>query len=117
RHRDLLRQYAQDPEGTAETLKKKRLGRHMDQGLYFETMGRGKIDDAILEFRRVVYLDPENKDAREHLRKLEKERQLLQSESGEHSAEDPGATMVMPPEAVAQAVKAAPASGVAKPAP
>jgi len=108
RHRDLLRQYAQDPEGVAETLKKKRLGRHMDQGLYFETMGRGKIDDAILEFRRVVHLDPDNRDAREHLRKLEKERQLLQTQSGE-AVEDPGATMVMPPEMAAQAAKTPPA--------
>ncbi len=114
RHRDLLRQYAQDPEGTAETLKKKRLGRHMDQGLYFETMGRGKIDDAILEFRRVVYLDPDNRDAREHLRKLEKERQLLQTQSGE-AVEDAGATMVMPPDMAAQAAKAPPGKSAATP--
>ncbi|MEO5617724.1 MAG: serine/threonine-protein kinase [Candidatus Eisenbacteria bacterium] len=104
RSHELLRQYAQDPVGVTETLRKKRLTRHMDQGLYFETMGRGKIDDAILEFRRVVHLEPDNRDAREHLRKLEKERQALQTESG-GSAEDPGATMVMPPEAVAQAVR------------
>jgi tRNA A-37 threonylcarbamoyl transferase component Bud32 len=105
RSHELLRQYAQDPPGVTATLRKKRLSRHMDQGLYFETMGRGKIDDAILEFRRVAYLDPDNKDAREHLRKLEKERQALQSESGGEAAEDPGATMVMPPDAVAQALK------------
>ncbi len=123
RSRDLLRQYAQDPENVAESLKKKRLSRHMDQGLYYETMGRGKIDDAILEFRRVVHLDPDNKDAREHLRKLEKERQSLESQSDADAAEgDPGATMVMPPEMVAQAARGGPpaasaASAARAPAP
>ena len=38
-------------------LKRKRLSRHMDQGLFYENMGLGKIDDALLEFRRVLYLE------------------------------------------------------------
>ncbi|HTO92198.1 MAG TPA: serine/threonine-protein kinase [Candidatus Sulfotelmatobacter sp.] len=100
RGRDLLREYAQEPERVAETLKKKRLSRHMDQGLYFENMGRGKIDDAIMEYRRVVYLDPENRQARDKLKKLEAERRTLQTQPEGPPVADPGVTMVMPPEAI-----------------
>src|SRR5262249_27277461 len=116
RSRDILREYAQEPERVAEALKKKRLSRHMDQGLYFENMGRGKIDDAIMEYRRVVYLDPENRGAREKLKKLEAERRTLQTHPG--ASEDPGVTMVMSPEAIAAATGgrggAPPSGGAAK---
>jgi len=117
RSRDILREYAQEPERVAETLKKKRLSRHMDQGLYFENMGRGKIDDAIMEYRRVVYLDPENRGARDKLKKLEAERRTLQTlPDGGGAAEDPGVTMVMSPEDVAAAGGRGGASPPAKPA-
>jgi hypothetical protein len=112
RQRDLLREYAQEPERVAETLKKKRLSRHMDQGQYFENMGRGKIDDAILEYKRVVYLDPDNKSARDKLKKLEAERTALQTHP-DMPPPDADATVVMPAEMV-QGLK--PATPAARPA-
>ncbi len=54
--------------------RKKRLARHLDQGMYFENMGLLKIDDALLEFRRALHLDPTNAVAKEHLKKLERDR-------------------------------------------
>jgi serine/threonine protein kinase len=77
RGKDLLRDYALDPQTVGDRWRKKRLSRHMDQGLYFENMGLGKIDDALLEFRRVLHLDPENNTARDHVKKLEREREKL----------------------------------------
>ena len=78
RGKDLLRDYALDPQAVGDRWRKKRLSRHMDQGLYFENMGLGKIDDALLEFRRVLHLDPENNTARDHVKKLEREREGLE---------------------------------------
>jgi len=97
RGRDLLRDYAADPPVITGRLRKKQLDRHLNQGIFFETQGLSKIDDALLEFQRVLYLDPENKVAREHLVHLEKER--------ENAAPAPGAgeaTMVMSPEELAK---------------
>ena len=79
RGKDLLREYALDPQNVGNQWKRKRLSRHMDQGVFFENMGLGKIDDALLEFRRVLYLDPDNAVARDHVKKLERERQKLAS--------------------------------------
>ncbi|MFN8587428.1 MAG: serine/threonine-protein kinase [Candidatus Eisenbacteria bacterium] len=77
RGKDLLRDYALDPQAVGDRWRKKRLSRHMDQGLYFENMGLGKIDDALLEFRRVLHLEPDNNTARDHVKKLEREREKL----------------------------------------
>jgi tRNA A-37 threonylcarbamoyl transferase component Bud32 len=88
RGKDLLREYAQDPKRVGEVLRKKRLGRHLDQGLFFENMGLSKIDDALLEFRRVLFLEPENPTAREHLKKLERERERLLAEQKAQGGDD-----------------------------
>jgi len=74
RGKDLLREYAVDPQAVGDRWRKKRLSGHLNQGLHYEQMGLGKIDDALLEFRRVLFLDPGNSVARDHLKKLEKER-------------------------------------------
>ena len=94
RGKDLLREYAQQPETVAAMWHKRHLSRHLDQGLYFENMGLGKIDDALREFRRVLYLDPKNAVANAHVRKLERERERLVKEG---KGADPNATVVMAP--------------------
>ena len=115
RWRDLLREYVADPEGVGDRWRKKRLARHLDQGMYFENMGLGKIDDALLEFRRVLHLDPNNAPAREHVTKLERERDKLVAAAAapEAPATPPAAaadaTIVLPPPApVAPLARAAP---------
>jgi len=123
RWRDLLREYVADPDGVGARYRKKRLARHLDQGIYFENMGLGKIDDALLEFRRVLHLDPDNAAAREHVQKLERERDKLVADAAAHAqaAPPPDMTVVMPPPAeVPPAAKAAPPPPpppAAKPAP
>jgi len=112
RWRDFLREYAVNPKEVAETLKRKRLQRHLDQGIYFENMGLGKIDDALLEFRRVLHLDPKNKLASEHVRKLERERTAA---AAPPPAEEPAAVVPEIPDAERTLVM--PAGGVPPPAP
>ncbi len=77
RGKDLLREYALEPQTVSDRWRSKRLSRHLDQGLYFENMGLGKIDDALLEFRRVLHLDPGNATARDHVKKLERDRDAV----------------------------------------
>jgi tRNA A-37 threonylcarbamoyl transferase component Bud32 len=90
RGKDLLKEYALDPQTVGDRWRSKRLSRHLDQGLYFENMGLGKIDDALLEFRRVLHLDPENATAREHVKKLERERdKLIASQAPAEPAQAP----------------------------
>jgi tRNA A-37 threonylcarbamoyl transferase component Bud32 len=113
RGKDLLREYALDPQGVGNQWKRKRLMRHMDQGVFFENMGLGKIDDALLEFRRVLYLDPDNAAARDHVKKLERERQKLVTSATLVPQAPPaagGETMILPPG------QEPPAGGPSKPA-
>ena len=74
REKELMKQFAHDPMGVTQALRKERLRKHLTQGIGFETMGRSKIDDAVREFQRVLYLDPDNETAKEHLGRLETER-------------------------------------------
>jgi serine/threonine-protein kinase len=132
RGRDLLREYARDPQGTSERARKKRLARHLDQGLYYENMGLGKIDDALLEFRRVLFLDPDNSVARDHTRKLERERNQVATPAPSPppppaAATPPAATpaaapgdehtVAWTPEQAAAAMVTPPAPATPKPAP
>ncbi len=126
RGKDLLREYAVDPQTVGDRWRSKRLARHLDQGLFFENMGRGKIDDALLEFRRVLHLDPDNTIARDHVKKLERERETLQSQvphvpaaptAGAPPATAVGdQTMVMTPEQAAAASMPPSASAPGAPA-
>jgi serine/threonine protein kinase len=95
RGRDLLREYAQQPERVKQILEQKRLRRHLDQGRYFETLGRGRIDDALLEFRRVLHLDPRHDEARQHVQRLEHDRGRMDPEP-QSPAPEPAAGTVRP---------------------
>jgi len=112
RGKDLLREYAMQPEAVAAMWRKRHLSRHLDQGLYYENMGLGKIDDALREFRRVLYLDPKNSVANDHVKKLERERERLVKEG---KSADPHATIVMEPGAAPPV--AAPPVAATPPAP
>ena len=80
-------------------------------------MGLGKIDDALLEFRRVLHLDPNNTVAKDHLKKLEREREKLVASQpkGAPVAVNDGATMVMTPEEAAAQAAAPPVKAPAPP--
>lgn len=71
--RKYLGEFAQDPTGFSEKLRKNSIAAHLDRGFYFKQMGLSKIDDAAREFRYVIFLDPDNTKANEALHDLEKQ--------------------------------------------
>ena len=116
RGKDLLKEYASAPDVVGQKWRQKRLSRHLDQGLYFENMGLGKIDDALLEFRRVLHLDPNNTVAKDHLKKLEREREKVANRQPAPAAANDGATMVMSAEEAAAQAAAPPKAAAPAPA-
>jgi hypothetical protein len=72
-------------------------------------MGRGKIDDALREYHRALYLDPENATAREHFEKLERERERLKSAANAPAHAASGAPATREPAAAASRGSATPA--------
>ena len=120
RGKDLLKEYAFEPEAVGDRWRKKRLTRHLDQGMFFENMGLLKIDDALLEFRRALHLDPENAVARDHTKKLERERdKVVASQVTVAPGSKPAAAVKpgKPAAPVGAATPAAPAAAKPKPAP
>jgi serine/threonine-protein kinase len=73
RHRELLRMFAQDPKTFGDALRDKRLTRHFEEGVRLEAQGPAMNLAAQLEFRRVLYLDPNHRAALDHLKKLDRE--------------------------------------------
>ena len=120
RGKDLLKEYAFEPAAVGERWRKKRLTRHLDQGMFYENMGLLKIDDALLEFRRALHLDPENAVARDHMKKLERERdKVVASQVTMAPGSKPAAAVKpgKPAAPVGAATPAAPAAAKPKPAP
>lgn len=70
RGRDLIGEYLTDPVKTTESLHGKQLKDHLNRAFQFKAMGLGKIDDAIREFERAHYLDPENEEVVRNLDEL-----------------------------------------------
>jgi tRNA A-37 threonylcarbamoyl transferase component Bud32 len=116
RGKDLLKEYAIDPAAVGQKWRQKRMSRHLDQGLYYENMGLGKIDDALLEFRRVLHLDPNNTVAKDHVKKLERDREKVAAQQPQPApAGDGRDTLIVPPPEGGR--PAAPAPAKAKEAP
>lgn len=70
RGRDLINDYLADPEKVTKSLHTKQLKDHLNRAFQFKSMGLGRIDDAIREFERAHYLDPENEEVRRNLEEL-----------------------------------------------
>ena len=71
--RKYLTKFASSPEGFADELRKSSISAHLDRGFYFKKMGLAKIDDAVREFRYVLFLDPANLRAVDAIAELERE--------------------------------------------
>jgi serine/threonine protein kinase len=70
RDRRRLIRYLQDPEGYEKAFSEKMVARCLSQGTYFMQRGETHITEAMLEFKRILYLDPTNERARKHLAKI-----------------------------------------------
>lgn len=82
--RKYLQRFAQDPSGFSDELRRASISAHLDRGSYFQQMGLAKIDDAVREFRYVLFLDPDNTKATAALVELQRKA----DESGVRLASD-----------------------------
>lgn len=71
--REYLSQLAQDPPKFVEELRRKTISSHLQRGYHYKNMGLESIGDAMVEFRRVLTLDPDNLKAAKALEELESE--------------------------------------------
>jgi hypothetical protein len=74
RDRRKLVAYIADPEKYVASFREKTIARCLSQGAFFMHKGQNHLEDAMLEFKRILYLDPENERARRNLDRIRAER-------------------------------------------
>lgn len=67
--------FVSKPGAHFKDLVERRKEKHFERGLYFMTLGYGKIDDAITEFTKVLHLAPDDREAKKHLTELKKRKE------------------------------------------
>ncbi len=70
--KDVLRNYARDPDGVATMLRERGAAHHMQRAREFEGRGPAGEDLALIEYMRVVHLDPGNVEAGARVEALQK---------------------------------------------
>jgi hypothetical protein len=85
--KDLLRDYAQDPEATTRTLRERATANHLRRAKEIESRGPLGDDTALLEYLRVVHLDPSNAEASARVSELRERGAKVRTEEP-----DPGDT-------------------------
>ncbi len=73
RDRRRLASYVKDPDAYDASFNEKTIAQCLSRGSFFLQKGRSHIEDAELEFRRILFLDPANERARKHLDRIRKE--------------------------------------------
>ncbi len=68
--RELLRQFLASPDKFTREAQSQRIKRHLDSGIYYFHLGRGKIAEARQEFKEALRWDRENLLARDYLERL-----------------------------------------------
>ncbi len=71
--RELLRNFLASPDKFTREAQSQRVKRHLDSGIYYFHLGRGKIAEARREFKEALRWDGENTLAREYLERLSME--------------------------------------------
>jgi len=74
RDRRRLSSFIKDPDEYKKTYNEKTVARCLSQGAYYMQKGRNHLDEAILEFKRILYLDPDNERAKKNLERANAER-------------------------------------------
>ena len=70
RDRRRLGAYIRDPAAYEAAFREKTINRCLSQGTFYMKQGQSHLDEAIIEFKRILHLDPENERARRYLQKL-----------------------------------------------
>jgi hypothetical protein len=74
RDRRRLAAYIADPDAYDARSKEKTVTQCLSRGAFFMQKGEGHLDDALLEFRRILFLDPTNERARKNLERIRSKR-------------------------------------------
>jgi len=74
RDRRKLVAYISDPEAYNAKFREKAIARALSQGSFYMHKGQSHLDEAVLEFKRILYLDPNNDRARRNLERIRVER-------------------------------------------
>ncbi len=70
RDRRRLSSYIKDPNTYDAAVVEKTIAQCLSRGTFFLQKGQHHLDDAALEFRRILYLDPNNERARKNLDRI-----------------------------------------------
>ena len=68
--------FTNEPERMTRSVIQQAREMHLKRALYYTTLGKANIDDAISEFVKVQYLDPENAQAKNHLVELRRKKKV-----------------------------------------
>jgi serine/threonine protein kinase len=80
RDRRQLSAYVKDPEHYDSAFAEKTIAECLSRGAFFMQKGRSHLDDAVLEYRRVLFLDPSHERALSNLDRLH-----AQKDDGSHT--------------------------------
>jgi serine/threonine protein kinase len=70
RDRRNLASYARDPAAYEKVFREKMINRCLSQGAFYMKKGQSRLEEATLEFKRILFLDPENERARKNLDRI-----------------------------------------------
>jgi serine/threonine protein kinase len=74
RDRRRLVAYINDPDAYDRRYKEKTVNRCLSQGAFYMKKGESRFEEAILEFKRILYLDPGNERARKNLDRIQEQK-------------------------------------------
>ena len=74
RDRRRLAAYIGDPDAYDARSTEKAVTQHLSRGAFYMQKGEDHLDDALLEFRRILFLDPTNERARKNLERIRNKR-------------------------------------------
>jgi serine/threonine protein kinase len=70
RDRRKLVSYISEPEAYEKAFREKTINRSLSQGAFYMKKGQSRLEEAALEFRRILFLDPNNERARKNLDRI-----------------------------------------------
>jgi hypothetical protein len=79
RDRRRLVSYINDPDAYDTKYKERTVNRCLSQGAFYMKKGESRLEEAILEFKRILYLDPNNERARKNLDRIQKQKSRNQT--------------------------------------
>ncbi len=75
RDRRRLSAYIEDPDGYDARSAEKAITQCLSRGTFYMQKGEDHLEDALLEFRRILFLDPTNERARKNLERIRSQRE------------------------------------------